>query len=131
MERRKHRRVTVLFRTTFCGSPGLLGEGFVENVCVGGCRLQPVVGAQVLPVRAALALRLHSLDGSCILIVRAEVVWAGEDGTYGLRFDDMADEESRRLIGAVQQAEACGNTRRISCDAFAKRFEIPGTFTNR
>jgi hypothetical protein len=102
MERRKHPRFLVRFRSTFSSVNRVVGEGVVCDLSIRGCKIES--DTTVSP-GTDLKLRLYvpEVDPS-IEIAVATVRWTN-GRNFGLEFLDMKEADWTRLSEAIKTLE--------------------------
>ena len=102
VEKRKHPRFPVQFRSSFSSVNLVGGEGLLLDVSVRGCRIESRT-----PVQPGTELRLliHlSQDGDPLEIAVARVRWS-QGQRFGAEFLDIHNEAWKRLCRVIQDLE--------------------------
>jgi hypothetical protein len=93
-DQRRMPRLRVQFRTAFADSTKLEGTGFMQDLSLGGCRIESQV--TVLP-GFSLELRIHVADVDRPLMIDAASVRWVSGLVFGLAFFRITTTEHRRL----------------------------------
>lgn len=96
-ERRRHRRVPVLFEVEWQGAAGR-SEARTSDLSLGGCFIDTIAQAAV---GEAVAVRLRLPAGGWIEL-RGEVTYQFPGVGFGVRFTDASEADRRRLDWLVR-----------------------------
>jgi hypothetical protein len=102
IEKRKHPRFPVQFRSSFSSVNLVGGEGLLLDLSVRGCQIE--TGTPVQP-GTELRLLIHvSQDGDPLEIAVARVRWS-QGPRFGAEFADIQNEAWKRLCRVIKDLE--------------------------
>ena len=102
IEKRKHPRFPVQFRSSFSSVNLVGGEGLLLDLSVRGCQIES--GTPVQP-GTELRLQIHVFqDGDPLEIAVARVRWS-QGHRFGAEFTDVHDEAWKRLCRVIKDLE--------------------------
>ncbi len=102
MERRKHQRFPVQFRSLFSSVNMVSGEGMVLDLSVRGCRVN---SATVVRPGTNLMLRLSIPDFEPPIEIAVASVRGSQGEEFGLEFHDMKESEWKRFTEVINGLE--------------------------
>lgn len=94
MDYRQEVRFPILMRTVFADSHSKAGEGVVQNVSMGGCKVKSTT---TLPPGAELRLLLYPPSEAPQIEIQKAIVRSSGDGQFGVQFSKMEHEHKERL----------------------------------
>jgi hypothetical protein len=93
VEQRKHQRYPVHFKSIFSADGKQIEDGWVLDLCLGGCRM---TSGTLIPPGTVLELHIRPEQHAPVYIPGAVVRWArGSD--FGVQFNYLPEIESATL----------------------------------
>jgi hypothetical protein len=107
VEQRRYQRHPVHFKSIFSTDGMRIEDGWVLDICLGGCRM--LSGTQV-PPGTVLELHIRPEQHAPVYIPGAVVRWAG-DSTFGVEFNELPELESATLTRLLCLLPSLGQDR--------------------
>ena len=93
MERRRHRRYPVHFKSIFSTDGVRIEDGVVLDLSLGGCRM---TSATPVPLDTPMELHIRPDQHAPVYVRGAVVRWVG-DSVFGVEFNELPELESATL----------------------------------
>ena len=103
IEKRKHPRFPVQFRSSFSSVNLVGGEGLLQDLSVRGCRIETTTPVQT-GTELRLLIHLSPQDGDPLEIAVARVRWR-QDILFGAEFLDIHNEAWKRLCRVIKDLD--------------------------